>query len=46
MKTRNLLVFAGLLLQDYILHENGAFQQERFGKGGTRKGSGALGHLP
>jgi catalase len=33
MKTRNLLVFAALLLQDYILRENGAFQQERLRKG-------------
>jgi catalase len=38
MKTRNLLVFRPLLLQDYILHEKMAhFNGNAFGKGGTRK---------
>jgi catalase len=34
MKTRNLLVFAALLLQDYILHEKMA----RFNRNAFRKG--------
>jgi catalase len=43
-KTRNLLVFAALLLQDYILHEKMAhFNRNAFGKGGIRKRFGRFG---
>jgi hypothetical protein len=38
MKTRNLLVFAGLFVAGlYSSRENGAFQQNAFGKGGTQR---------
>jgi catalase len=44
MKTRNLLVFAGPLLQDYILHEKMArFNGNAFRKGGIRKRFGRFG---